>query len=66
MVPGKATYIGSLQLTFRGAKDLFGTEKVRDFRIAVVDEYDEVTRMYKEHNPSNTSDIQKELMRVEK
>jgi hypothetical protein len=66
VVPGKATYIGSLQLSFRGSKDVFGAERVRDFRIAVVDEHDEVTRMYKEHNPSNTSEIQKELMRLER
>lgn len=67
VVPGKATYIGSLQLTFRGSKDLFGVERVGGgFRVAVVDEYDEVTRMYREHNPGNTSEIQKQLMRLEK
>jgi len=66
VAPGKATYIGSLQLSFRGGKGLFGEHRVRDFLVAVVDEYAEVTRMYRESNPKNTSETRSELMRVER
>ena len=60
---GKATYIGSLQIDFFGARGLFGDVLSRRVRVSVIDEFDEVTKTYKESNPGDPFETQKDMAR---
>lgn len=51
--PNRATYIGSLQVEFHGARGLFGEERsAQRVAIKVLNEFEKATQLFKQHNPS--------------
>jgi hypothetical protein len=63
VAPNRATYIGSLEVEFRGAKGLFG-EEMSASRIAVkvTNDLENALRQYKEKNPRLAYEITTNLM----
>ena len=67
VTPNKATYIGSLQVEFHGARGLLGDERsAQRVAMKVTNELDKATNLYKERNPRLPYEITVNLMTIGK
>jgi len=67
VTPNKATYIGSIQVEFHGARGLLGDERsAQRASIRVTNELDKATNLYKERNPRLPYEITTNLMTIGK
>ena len=67
VTPNKATYIGSLQIDFRGTRGLFGEERFgQKLAFKVIDDRDKVTKAFKERNPNLEHEVTTNLMKMVK
>ena len=65
VTPNKATYIGSIQVEFHGARGLLGDERsAQRAAISVTDEFDKAAQQYKERNPHLPLELATSLMKV--
>lgn len=65
VTPDQATYVGSLQIDFRAAPGIFGTDiAAQKVALKVVDDAAQATQLYKERNPRARQAIVTSLMQV--
>jgi len=67
VAPGKATYIGTLQINFRAGRSIFGEDRPGELvSFKVLDDAEKATMTYKERNPNANFPLETKLMVVNK
>lgn len=67
VAPKQATYVGSLQIEFRGTRGALGQERIGEkVAFKVADDTEKTVKTYKERNPSVSLPVATNLMQVKK